>query len=63
MSEGEDQEELEEGGKPDFLDLDKDGDKEESMKDAAADKKGKMDEAKIRNLIRKLVKEAAKRGR
>ena len=63
MNEGEDQEELEEGGKPDFLDLDKDGDKEESMKDAAADKKGKMDEAKIRNLIRKLVKEAAKRGR
>ncbi len=58
-----DEEELEEGGKPDFLDLDKDGDKEESMKDAAADKKGKMDEAKIRNLIRKLVKEAAKRGR
>jgi hypothetical protein len=31
------QEELEEGGKPDFLDLDKDGDKEESMKDAAKD--------------------------
>jgi len=28
---------LKEGAKPDFLDLDKDGDKEESMKDAAAD--------------------------
>ena len=29
------EEELEEGAKPDFLDLDKDGDKEEPMKDAA----------------------------
>jgi len=29
---------LKEGKKPDFLDLDKDGDKEESMKDAAKDK-------------------------
>ena len=49
---------MEEAEKPDFLDLDKDGDKEESMKDAAADKKEKMDEAKIRRIIRKLVKEA-----
>tara|TARA_R110000851_G_scaffold315887_2_gene478686 strand:+ start:3636 stop:4760 length:1125 start_codon:yes stop_codon:yes gene_type:complete len=31
------EEELEEGSKPDFLDLDKDGDKEESMEDAAKD--------------------------
>ena len=31
---------LTEASKPDYLDLDKDGDKEESMKDAAADKKG-----------------------
>jgi hypothetical protein len=31
-------EELEEAAKPDFLDLDKDGDKEESMADAAKDK-------------------------
>ena len=31
-------EELEEGAKPDFLDLDKDGDKEESMKKALKDK-------------------------
>mgnify|MGYP003133670886 CR=1 FL=1 len=37
--------ELEEGEKPDFLDLDKDGDKEESMKDAAED-------AKMKNEIR-----------
>tara|TARA_B100001094_G_scaffold320723_1_gene367367 strand:- start:525 stop:1445 length:921 start_codon:yes stop_codon:yes gene_type:complete len=33
--------ELEEGAKPDFLDLDKDGDKEESMEDAAEDAKAK----------------------
>lgn len=38
-------EELEEGAKPDFLDLDKDGDKEESMADAAADAKKDVDEA------------------
>jgi hypothetical protein len=38
-------EELEEGAKPDYLDLDKDGDKEESMKDAAADTKEDVDEA------------------
>ena len=29
---------VEEGAKPDFLDLDKDGDKEESMKSAASEK-------------------------
>ena len=63
MSEGEDQEELEEADKPDFLDIDKDGDKEESMKDAAEDKKESVTEAKVRQLIRKLVKEAAARGR
>jgi hypothetical protein len=34
-------EELEEAAKPDFLDLDKDGDKEESMKKAAKDKEEK----------------------
>ena len=37
------EEELEEAAKPDFLDLDKDGDKEESMKDAAEDAKEKED--------------------
>ena len=37
---------LEEAGKPDFLDLDKDGDKEESMKDAAEDaEEEEVDEA------------------
>ena len=35
---------MKEGAKPDFLDLDKDGDKEETMKKAAKDKKEKVDE-------------------
>jgi hypothetical protein len=38
------EEELEEEDKPDFLDLDKDGDKEESMKKAAKDAKNESDE-------------------
>ena len=41
---------LNEAAKPDFLDLDKDGDKEEPMKDAAKDAKGKkedLDEAQL----------------
>ena len=39
-------EDLEEGSKPDYIDIDKDGDKEESMKDAAKDAKKKtMNEA------------------
>lgn len=38
-------EEVIEESKPDFLDLDKDGDKEESMKKAAKDKKEKADES------------------
>ena len=37
------EEDLEEGDKPDFLDLDKDGDKEEPMKGAAADKDKKKE--------------------
>ena len=36
--------EMKEGDKPDFLDLDKDGDKKEPMKKAAKDKKEKVDE-------------------
>ncbi len=39
---------LKEADKPDYLDLDKDGDKEESMKDAAEDKK-EMDEGADKN--------------
>ena len=54
LEEGED---LEEAAKPDFLDLDKDGDKEESMKDAAADKKD-LDESLIREAVRKAIKKA-----
>ena len=38
------EDELEEAAKPDFLDLDKDGDKEEPMKDAAKDAKEKKEE-------------------
>ena len=46
------EEELEEGAKPDFLDLDKDGDKEEPMKKAAEDaKEDKVDEETIREAI------------
>jgi hypothetical protein len=40
LDEGE-EEELDEAAKPDYIDLDKDGDKEESMKKAAADAKKK----------------------
>jgi len=40
LEEGED-EELDEAAKPDYIDIDGDGDKEESMKDAAKDKKEK----------------------
>jgi len=36
---------IKENKKPDFLDLDKDGDKEESMADASKDKKKELDEA------------------
>jgi len=39
-------EKVEEGGKPDFLDLDKDGDKKEPMKKAAADKGGDKKDGK-----------------
>ncbi len=63
----EEEEELDEAAKPDYIDLDKDGDKEESMKKAAADAKkkkhGKDDDKKnesvdplqeaIANLLRK----------
>ena len=45
IEEIEETEEVVEESKPDFLDLDKDGDKEESMKKAAKDKKEKADES------------------
>ena len=39
------EEKVDEGSKPDFLDMDKDGDKKEPMKKAVADKKKKVKEA------------------
>ncbi len=39
------EEELDEAAKPDYIDIDGDGDKEESMKDAAKDKKDKKNES------------------
>jgi hypothetical protein len=56
----EDAEELEEEAKPDFLDLDKDGDKEESMKSAAEDTEEEVDEALIRKTIREAITKALK---
>ena len=60
LEEGED-EELDEAAKPDYIDIDGDGDKEESMKDAAKDKKEKEEKNEsvdalqeaIANLLRK----------
>jgi len=49
-SKRDDEEELEEAAKPDFLDLDKDGDKKEPMKKAAKDKKNKEDEEQLEEL-------------
>ena len=51
------EEELEEEKKPDFLDLDKDGDKEESMEDAAKDKK--MNEEVVEEELNEEAKETA----
>ena len=52
---------LAEDAKPDFLDLDKDGDKEESMKSAADDaKEKKVDEAMVRKTIREAITKALK---
>ena len=52
MTENE-EETVEEAEKPDFLDLDKDGDKEESMKDAAEDKEEKELDEEVENLEEK----------
>jgi hypothetical protein len=53
-----DMEKVQEGGKPDFIDLDKDGNKTEPMKKAAKDK-AKLDELDI-NLIKAAQKHAEK---
>jgi len=47
--------ELEEAAKPDYLDLDKDGDKEESMKDAAEDAKMKK-EINLKEVVQKALR-------
>jgi hypothetical protein len=72
----EDEEGLEEAAKPDFLDLDKDGDKKEPMKQAAKSAKGdskddddkeedkddkKLDEAQIRRIVREAFGKAFKK--
>jgi hypothetical protein len=54
--------ETKEGSKPDFLDLDKDGDKKEPMKKASKDKKGKKEtvrvtESELIALIEEMVNE------
>jgi hypothetical protein len=56
------EEELEEGAKPDFLDLDKDGDKEEPMKAAAEDaidEDIELDEEMVREIVEELVVDIA----
>ena len=58
------EEELEEVAKPDFLDLDKDGDKEEPMKAAAEDAKEldediELDEEMVREIVEELVVDIA----
>ena len=50
-----------EGAKPDFLDMDKDGDKKEPMKKAIADKKAKKG-TKNKNWIQGVNKSIKKRG-
>jgi hypothetical protein len=46
------EEEVLEGDKPDFLDLDKDGNKKESMKKAAADKKEVKESPELRGILK-----------
>jgi hypothetical protein len=56
------EEELEEAAKPDFLDLDGDGDKEEPMKDAAKDKKLEEGEETLEDKKRRCQDEMMKGG-
>jgi len=51
---------MKEGSKPDFLDMDKDGDKKEPMKKAVSDKKKgavKEDQDLVKSIVRKVVAE------
>lgn len=49
---------VKEAAKPDYIDLDKDGDKKETMKKAAADKKKKVNESSHRHSSAKLLGKA-----
>jgi hypothetical protein len=49
---------MDEGSKPDFLDMDKDGDKKEPMKKAVADKKGNGPKKGVNPFAKKTVKES-----
>ena len=51
-------ESVKEGAKPDFLDMDKDGDKKEPMKKAVADKKGAAPKKGVNPFAKKAVKES-----
>lgn len=53
-----DMEKVEEAAKPDYIDLDKDGNKKESMKKAAADKKKKVNESMHKHTAAKLMGKA-----
>ena len=52
------EESVKEGAKPDFLDMDKDGDKKEPMKKAVADKKGDAPKKGVNPFAKKAVKES-----
>jgi hypothetical protein len=57
-AEDEDKKKVKEGAKPDFLDIDKDGDKKEPMKKAVADKKGGKPQKGVNPFAKKAVKES-----
>ena len=53
---------LSEGAKPDFLDMDKDGDKKEPMKKAVSDKKGSKPQKGVNPFAKKTEKQKVKEG-
>ena len=57
---GGDKEEVDEAAKPDFADIDGDGDKKETMKKAAKDKKKKTNEGKYKNDAQRKAVHASK---
>jgi hypothetical protein len=54
---------VKEGGKPDFLDLDKDGDRKEPMKKASKDKEEKVDETTVAGSVAPVANAAPKAGK